>query len=133
MIKPSAFAIACVVFASLSGAIAADSNGFSTQQICKAGMGTIMGRNPGTMRATKSSNGVVRISYVRPDDGKKFSYKCKIQGNRIVWGSIDGRWRVRPADSKVTYVIEGDQINVTDDYGDGSATRKQFSRKQIGG
>lgn len=105
---------------------------FSAPQICKAGIAAIMGRDPGTMITQPISNGVYQVAYMRSDDGKRFTYKCKIERNRILWGNIDGRWRNHSADSMVTYMVDGDRIIVTDNFGGGSALKKQYSLSQIG-
>jgi hypothetical protein len=65
----------------------------SNNQLCKAGIAALMGRNPGTIKINRVKNDVIYLSYRRPDDGKDWRYKCKIQGNRIMWGADDGRWR----------------------------------------
>src|SRR5688500_4940108 len=72
---------------------AADRQPFTSAQICKAAIGVVMGRNPATMKVDKSIGNVTYISYVRPDDRKRWAYKCKLDGNRVLWGADDGRWR----------------------------------------
>ena len=126
----AATAAALLLFSNTS--TIASSAGFSEAQVCKAGIGTIMGRDPSSMKTRTTSNGVLKVSYVRPFDRKKFSYKCKIEGNRILWGNSDGRWRTHSADSKVTYRVDGELLQVTDKFSDGSASRNQYTFSQLG-
>jgi hypothetical protein len=36
---------------------------------------------------------IVTVSYVRSSDGNTRSYRCRIDGDRVVWANMDGRWR----------------------------------------
>lgn len=98
--------------------------------LCKAGIATVMGRNPILMKA-KSVGDITYVSYTR-DDGKSYTYKCKIEGKRIHWGNKDGRWRVHPADSKVFYRVVQGKVRVKDHFSDGSSTSKSFSFAELG-
>lgn len=101
-------------------------------QICKAGVATVMGRDPNIMRIDREAQGVVYLSYVRGDDGSLWSYKCKIDGSLIIWGSDTGRWRDNLADPTVTYRIQSETIQVQEKYSDGSTNKKSFKLNQIG-
>lgn len=101
-------------------------------QICKAGVATVMGRDPNIMRIDRAALGVVYLSYVRGDDGSLWSYKCKIDGSLIIWGSDTGRWRDNLADPTVTYRVQSETIQVEEKYGDGSTNKKSFNLNQIG-
>ncbi|GGX76882.1 hypothetical protein GCM10007160_00030 [Litchfieldella qijiaojingensis] len=98
--------------------------------LCKAGIATIMGRNPRIMNA-QSAGEITYISYTR-DDGNSYTYKCKIEGNRIHWGNKVGRWRVHSADSKVFYQVAQGKVHVEDRFSDGSSSNKSFSFAELG-
>ena len=70
--------------------------------ICKAGVATVMGRDPSIMRIDTEVGGVLYLSYVRADDGSLWSYKCTVDGNLIIWASDTGRWRNHPADPRLS-------------------------------
>jgi hypothetical protein len=91
-----------------------------------------MGRNPATMKIDRISENVVFLSYSRPDDGKRWTYKCKVEGERILWGADDGRWRTHPADSVISFAIDGSSLVVTERFSDGSSNEEGFTRKQLG-
>jgi hypothetical protein len=89
----------------------------STDQICKAGIATIMGKSPSIITINSTNDDVKYLSYIRKSDNSKWSYKCKIKGSRIHWGSVrndgtEGRWRTHPADTKVSFKTEGKTITI---------------------
>lgn len=104
---------------------------FSKAQICKAGIAIVMGKDPSIMRVDKTKGSTTYLSYVRQSDNKKYAYRCKLSGNRIIWASSTGRWRDSKYDSKVVYKIDGETIQIEDRFSDGSGTKKSFSLKQL--
>lgn len=96
--------------------------------VCKAGIAELFGHSPKIMKAVPLGNGIVRISYKRPDDGKPFKNDCQLQGNRIMWRGVDispssgpGRWRNRSDDEILTFRIKGKSVELTTTYSDGSS------------
>lgn len=79
--------------------------------ICKAGIATLMGRDPKIIKA-KESDGLVQLSYIRKEDRSLWQYRCKIEGSAIVWASKEGRWRTDPADEKLRYRSTADSVTV---------------------
>lgn len=110
-----------------------DLNPFSKKQICKAAISTVMGRNPSVMSIDRVSGNIIYVSYVRADDGSHWSYRCKLNGSRVVWSSKTGRWRNSQFDSKITFSVNGKTLSITESYSDGSATHKSFKFQQLGG
>lgn len=98
--------------------------------LCKAAIATIMNRNPATMR-TRGQGDSTLVSYTR-SDGNRYTYKCKLKGNRVLWGNSDGRWRTHPADSKVFYRVGEGRVFIEDRFGDGSSTKKSYTFGQLG-
>ncbi|WP_455233073.1 hypothetical protein [Geopseudomonas aromaticivorans] len=94
-------------------AVQAQAAEYSTADLCKAAIAVEMGRDAKSMK-TETAGDTPEISYIRKDDGKKFSYRCMLDGNRIVWRTYFpeegqwGRWRNGEYDATVTYsVING--------------------------
>jgi hypothetical protein len=104
-----------------------------TASVCKAAIAELFGHSPKIMKVASISDGIVRVSYRRPDDGKLFKNDCRLQGNRIMWrgfdispGSGPGRWRNNPADEALTFKIVGKSVELLTTYSDGStASAKQ--------
>lgn len=85
------------------------------------------------MQITRSDGDTLFLSYVRPIDNFVWDYRCRIEGNRVIWASEPGRWRDGPKDDKVSFEVVGDgrQLRIVDDHGDGSATTELFDRDKI--
>jgi hypothetical protein len=89
-------------------AVADPAPSFEPEAICTTALASIMGRDPKIVRVTLVAGDVLFLSYVRPIDNFVWDYRCKIQGNRVIWGSEPGRWREDPKDDKVFFEIVGD-------------------------
>lgn len=120
----------CLLAIALLAATTATADNLDQTHLCKAGIATVMGRDPSTMTA-RMVNGLVQVSYVRQDDGQPFTYKCKVEGSRIIWGTISGRWRTHPADGEMSYTLNDNTVNVVEKYSDGSALQKSFHLQQL--
>jgi len=130
--KPSQLFIASILSSVVCVNVYASEKGdFNENQICKAGIAKIMGRNPAIIKIDRVTNDATYLSYVRQDDWSKWKYKCKLEGNRIMWGSDTGRWRTHPLDSKVTFKVSGHSIMVIDAFSDGSSSSETYSLNQI--
>lgn len=131
--KPSQKVAAAILSSMISvSAYAGDKGAFSENQICKAGIAKIMGRDPAIINIDRKANDAIYLSYVRKDDQSKWKYKCKLEDNRIIWGSDTGRWRSHPMDSKVTFKVSGNSIKVVDSFSDGSSSSETYSLGKVG-
>jgi hypothetical protein len=123
------FWLGLAAIAAESGAAEGDA-GFSQTQICKAGIGLVMGKSPAIIKATVAGN-EVRLSYIRADDGSTWKYKCKVEGSRVLWGADPGRWRTHPDDEPLFYAVTGSgasaRLTIEERYQDGSSRKKTFS------
>lgn len=110
-----------------------DMGAFNKQQVCKATISTVMGKSPSIMNIDRTEKDITYISYIRPDDGTNWAYRCMFDGSTIIWASDTGRWRTDKADSKITFSINGSTLTISEKYGDGSATDKSFTLQELGG
>ncbi len=91
------------------------------ERVCRAAIADMNGHPPRIVRVVNSSKGVVRVRYTRPSDGKVWTNDCRVEGDRVVWRTVDafgrgsglGRWRTHPADEVITYTIADDQLSIT--------------------
>ena len=120
-----------MLLASMSLASAASA--FEVEAICRTAIASIMGRDPKTMRVTRTAGDVLFLTYLRPMDNFVWPYRCRIEGNRVVWASEPGRWREDPKDDKIFFedVDAGKQLRIIENHGDGSSTKQLFDRDAI--
>jgi hypothetical protein len=115
------------VFQMLSVARAQD-GGADLVRVCKGAIAAMMGRDVRTIHHDQTKSGIAYVSYVRPDDGKLWKNRCRIDGKKVIWSTVDafgpgsgfGPWRNRPEDEQITYQIKGKSVTITEAYSDGS-------------
>ncbi len=122
--------VICIIMLLVSFGFAADKKA-TDSQICKACIGIVMSKSPSIIKIDKVSKGIVYLSYIRASDGTKWTNKCKVEKDRVLWGSEGGRWRDFPEDGVITYKIKGDKILIKETYQDGSSNEEEFSIKQL--
>jgi hypothetical protein len=129
------FQIAALLLLSgcLGFAVAAAASPLERELICRAAIGSLMDRDPKLFRLTRTDGEILFLSYVRPIDNFDWTYRCKIQGNRVIWASEPGRWREDPKDDRILFeiVAGGKQIRIVNDRGDGSPTKELFDLDKI--
>ena len=94
-------------------------------RVCRGGAAFRNGHDVGIISARVAGADMVRVSYTR-DDGKAFEYECLVEGSEVRYRMIDergpgtgpGSWSGRG--STTTFKIEGDEIEFTDRFFDGS-------------
>jgi hypothetical protein len=106
---------------------------FNVETICRTAIASIADRDPKAMQVTRTVGDVLFLTYVRPIDNFVWTYRCRIEGNRVVWATEPGRWREDPKDDKVLFeeVDAGKQLRIIEDHGDGSSTKQLFDRDAI--
>lgn len=97
------------------------------EQVCKAAIATIMGRDPGIVRGYYEEGGVTYLAYQRPDDGKLWKYKCRLDGRTVLWGMADGRWRNHSLDGTVSFERAAQSLVIRQQHSDGSGNSRSFS------
>lgn len=115
--------------ASLSQQVAAGE--ITSEQICRASIGIVMGQEPSIVKAYKTESDTIYLSYVRPADGSEWKYRCKIDGNKVAWAGETGRWRNGPDDESITFTVKSGGVEVVDTYSDGSAMTEFYSAEQL--
>jgi hypothetical protein len=133
--SPMLFVARLIAFTMLSASIslASAAPSFEIEAICRTAIASIMGRDPKIMQVTRTVGDVLFLTYVRPMDNFVWTYRCRIEGNRVMWASEPGRWRDDPNDEKVFFeVIEGGrQLRIIEDHGNSLSTKQLFDREQI--
>jgi hypothetical protein len=124
-----------IVFTILSTSIspASAAPAFEVEAICRTAIASIMGRDPKIMQVTQTVGNILFLTYVRAMDNFVWTYRCRVEGNRIVWASEPGRWRDDPKDDKVFFEVvgSGTQLRIIENHADGSSTKQLFDRNTI--
>jgi hypothetical protein len=118
---------------SVSISMASAASAFEAGAICRTAVAAITDRDPKIMQVTRTVGDVLFLTYVRPIDNFIWAYRCRIEGNRVVWASESGRWRDGPKDDKVLFedVGAGKQLRIIENHGDGTSTKQLFDRDTI--
>jgi hypothetical protein len=106
---------------------------FGVEAICQTAIAAITDRDPKMMQVTRVSGDVLFLAFIRPIDNFVFDYRCRIEGNRVLWASEPGRWRDDPQDGRLFFDVidDGKQLRIIEDRGDGSRTNHLFDRDAI--
>jgi hypothetical protein len=106
---------------------------FEVEAICRTAIASIMGRDPKMMQVSRTDGDVLFLTYVRAMDNFVWTYRCRVEGNRVVWASEPGRWRNGPKDDEVLFEVvdAGKQLRIIENHGDGSSTKQVFDRDMI--
>ena len=106
---------------------------FAPEAICRTAIGSVMGRDPKVVVVTRIDGQILHLSYVRPFDNFVWDYRCRIEGNRVIWASEPGRWREGPEDDKVFFedIGDGNQLRIIETHNDGSMRKEEFNRDKV--
>jgi hypothetical protein len=105
---------------------------FDAPAICRTAIAAIMDRDPKLMQTRTAADGVVMLTYARPIDNFVWAYRCRLEGNRVIWASEPGRWRDKAKDDKILFeVVGGSQLRIIDTHANGTSTRQLFDRDKI--
>jgi hypothetical protein len=105
---------------------------FDPPAICRTAIAAIMDRDPKLMQTRTAADGVVMLTYARPIDNFVWAYRCRLEGNRVIWASEPGRWRDKAKDDKILFeVVGGSQLRIIDNHANGTSTRQLFDRDKI--
>jgi hypothetical protein len=120
-----------MLLAGLSPASAAPA--FEVEAICRTAIAAIMDRDPKAMKVTKTADDVLILTYDRPIDNYIWTYRCRIDGDRVVWASEPGRWRESPKDDKILFEVVdgGKQLRIIAIHRNGSRAQQLFDRDKI--
>jgi hypothetical protein len=80
---------------------------FETKAICRTAIAVVTDRDPKQIRARDATDGVVVLTYARQFDNFVFTYRCRLEGDRVVWADEPGRWRNEPRDARVSFEVTG--------------------------
>ena len=118
-----------ILFAVMPAASA--SQAFEAKTICRTAIAVVMDRDPKLLQAQDAPDGVVVLTYARPFDNFIFTYRCRLEGDRVVWADEPGRWRDEAKDAKVSFEVAGtgDRLRITVSRANGPTLQQLFDRE----
>lgn len=102
---------------------------FTYEDIARYTMASIMGQQPKIITAIKKGN-LYYVSYIRKSDRKKFDYKIKFDGNKILWSNIEERWRNSQYDEKINFIEKNNKLSIIQTFSDGSQDIQEYKKGQ---
>lgn len=96
----------------------ASSDAYTHVQICKAALSSVMGVDHSAIQTEKRKHGVVYLQYRIEGENDRYDYKCRVEGNRVLWGSAKGRWRTKKGDAVVTFIVSNGNVTITERFND---------------
>jgi hypothetical protein len=103
-------------------------------QICKAALSSIMGVDHAAIHTDKREDGIVSMSYRIEGESDRYEYKCRVEGNRVIWGSARGRWRTKKGDAVITFSVDSGNVTIRERFNDeprSQGTKTTFPLSQL--
>lgn len=101
---------------------------FSYEDIARYAIANSM-QEPASIVNSQKKDNYYYVAYIRPSDSQKFEYKVKFEGQRIIWGALDGRWQDTEYDEKLSFEEKENKLNIITTYSDGSEGIKAFIKE----
>jgi hypothetical protein len=76
---------------------------FEPEAIRRAVIASVKDRDPKLIKVALIRDDVFFLTYTRPIDSFVWTYRCRIEGSRVVWADEPGRWRNEPKDDKISF------------------------------
>jgi hypothetical protein len=127
-----AAALTGLVCIALASSARAEGTQFSNDQICKAALAAIIGRDPDSVKVDKQQDNIVYLHYIKQNDQSRVDYRCKLKGTTVVWAKGDEPWHEDPADGETKFKVAGGKLVFDQKFADGSTSKQSYSAGEIG-
>lgn len=104
-------------------------NNFSYEDVARYAIASVMGEPTKIIKAIKNKD-LYFVSYIRKSDKKKFEYKIKFEGNKILWANIDGRWRNSEYDEKISFEEDAEKLKIITTFSDMSQDVQEYKKSE---
>ena len=106
---------------------------FEPEAICRAAIASIKDRDPKLIKVSLIRDGVFFLTYARPIDSFVWTYRCRIEGNRVVWADEPGRWRNDPKDDRNSFeaIDAGAHLQIIVTHRNGLTSKQVFDREKV--
>ena len=116
-----------------SGSLIAAAPSFESEAICRAAIGAIKDRDPKALKVALVRDGVFFLTYTRPIDSFVWTYRCRLEGSRVVWADEPGRWRNDPKDDRISFEATdaGAHLQIIVTRRNGLTGKQVFDREKV--
>ena len=116
-----------------TGSLVAAAPFFEPEAICRAAIASIKDRDPKLIKVSLIRDDVFFLTYTRPIDSFVWTYRCRIEGNRVVWADEPGRWRNEPKDDKISFeaIDAGAHLQIIATHRNGLTDKQVFDREKV--
>ena len=106
---------------------------FEPEAICRAAIASIKDRDPKMMKVALIRDNVFFLTYTRPIDSFVWTYRCRIEGSRVVWADEPGRWRNEPKDDRISFeaIDAGAHLQIIVTHRNGLTNKQVFDREKV--
>jgi hypothetical protein len=116
-----------------TGSLVAAAPFFEPEAICRAAIASIKDRDPKLIKVSLIRDDVFFLTYTRPIDSFVWTYRCRIEGSRVVWADEPGRWRNDPKDDKISFeaIDAGAHLQIIVTHRNGLTNKQVFDREKV--
>ena len=116
-----------------TGSLVAAAPLFEPEAICRAAIASIKDRDPKALKVALVRDGVFFLTYTRPIDSFVWTYRCRLEGSRVVWADEPGRWRNDPKDDRISFEATdaGAHLQIIVTRRNGLTGKQVFDREKV--
>ena len=133
MDRVKTFAMVLLIAWPATGSFVAAAPLFEPEAICRAAIAAIKDRDPKLVKVALTRGDVFFLTYTRPIDSFVWTYRCRIEGSRVVWADEPGRWRNDPKDDRISFeaIDAGARLQIVATHRNGQSEKQLFERDKI--
>ncbi len=103
------------------------------RRVCRAGLAAIHGQQVADIQIDGLEGQVISASWRAPVDGGRRTAQCRVEGDRVAWrptglpDAEQSRWMTQAGDTAARYVMDGQQITITQTFPDGTTSQAMMA------
>ncbi|GGY95338.1 MULTISPECIES: hypothetical protein [Shewanella] len=103
---------------------------FSATEICKATMATALQHDLSTISLVDKNGKLVYVSYTDPTDSSQSIYRCRLDGDHVLWAPTKGQWQNQAA-GQISYIANYNQLTITETNANGQKHSNQYKLSEL--
>ncbi|MCL1074737.1 hypothetical protein [Shewanella dokdonensis] len=105
-------------------------NKFSATEICKATMATALQHDVSTISLVDKNGKLVYVSYTDPTDSSQNIYRCRLDGDHVLWAPNKGQWQ-NQTEGQISFIANYNQLTITETSGNGQQHTNQYKLSEL--